>query len=285
MFVRVPASSANLGPGFDALGLALTLYLEVGVGASDAPGCPAGARAADERHPAVVAFRDGGGEGPLWVRNRIPEGRGLGFSGAARVGGLAAVRLWRGSGQRPATPLAADAELLAAAARLEGHADNVAASLLGGLVATAGGRAVRIPLAVEPAVVVWVPESSTTSTVDSRRRLADSVPRSDAVFNVGRAALLVAALAAGRIDVLREATADRLHQDARFAARPASTRAWKAGLAAGAWCAWLSGSGPSVAMFCAPAEAEALAAAVAAAGEGQVKVLSVDTEGARFVAA
>lgn len=271
MLVRVPASSANLGPGFDALGMALTLHAEVGAG--DAPEA---AQAVDEHHPAAVAFRAHGGEGPLWVRSPIPVGRGMGFSGAVRVGGLVAAHAQRHGADHDALQ-AALPELLRLAAALEGHADNVAASLYGGIVATAGGRAVRVPMSFDPAMVMWVP-SFATSTDESRTKLRSDVPIGDAVFNVGRTALLVAALAAGEVDALRVATQDRLHQDVRLAAAEPSRAALDAALAAGAWAAWLSGSGPTVAAMCAVDEAEQLAAALPA--DGHTKILRIDHAGA-----
>ena len=143
------------------------------------------------------------------------------------------------------------AEVLRLATELEGHADNVAASLYGGVVATAAGRVVHVPLGFDPAVVVWVP-SFTTSTDDSRHRLRSTVPFDDAVFNVGRTALLVAALAGGDVHALRDATQDRLHQAARLAMADSSREALQAGVDAGAWCGWLSGSGPTIALLCAP---------------------------------
>jgi homoserine kinase len=276
--VRVPASSANIGPGFDALGMALTMYAEVGVGAGDDVAQPG--VVADARHPAAVAFRRAGGHGGVWVRSPIPVGRGLGYSGAMRVGGLVAAAAQRGDGD-PAVVVERRAELLAAATELEGHADNVAASLVGGVVATAAGGVVRVPLALDPAVVVWIPPS-TTSTAASRTALPPEVSFDDAVFNIGRAALLVAALAAGDVDALRGATADRLHQDRRLAAAAASRAALAAGVKAGAWCGWLSGSGPSIAFLCAEDDAAALAAALPASGH--TKLLRIDTSGATVAA-
>ena len=279
MIITVPASSANLGPGFDALGLALSLVLEAGT----VDGAPEGARVVDEHHPASVAFRLAGGEGQLWVRSPIPMGRGLGFSGAARIAGLVAAHAQRADRQGERFSMdAAAAEILAEATSLEGHADNVAASLLGGVVATAGGRAVRIPLAFDPAVVAWVP-GSTTSTDESRGRLDGSVDRADAVFNVGRVALLVAALATGDVDALRTATQDRLHQDVRLAHAGPSRRALEAALDAGAWCAWLSGSGPTIAALCAVDQAPAIAATLP--GDGHTKLLRIDHDGARVTSA
>ena len=281
MIVRVPASSANLGPGFDALGMALGLWLECGVLGTGGE-APPGSRAVEDTHPTAVAFRlAGGGDARVWVRSPIPMGRGLGFSGAARVAGLVA-GLARAAG--PSFDLAVPAttaDVLARATALEGHADNAAASLLGGVVAVAGGRAVRVPLAFDPAVVVWVP-SSTTSTDESRGKLAPTVPRGDAVFNVGRTALLVAALAAGDVTALRTATEDRLHQDVRLARAEPSRRALAAAVAGGAWCSWLSGSGPTVAALCPFDEADDLAAHLTAtlAETGHTKVLRIDHDGA-----
>jgi homoserine kinase len=272
VIVRVPASSANLGPGFDALGVAVGLHLELV--ADDRAGNDA-TSFTEEEHPAVRAFRQLGGTGPVRLRSPIPMGRGLGFSGAARVAGLvAAMAQHKGSGF---APLDAADEILHLATALEGHADNVAPSLHGGVVAAAGGRAVRVPLRLDPSVVVWIP-SFTTSTDHSRRGLPARVSLADAVFNIGRTALLVAALAAGDVEALRTATEDRLHQDSRFEQAPPSRAALAAGLAAGAWCGWLSGSGPTIALFCAPGDAHALAAALPA--DGHTKVLEIDHAGA-----
>jgi homoserine kinase len=253
--------------------MALTLYLDVGIG-HDSDGHPL----ADEGHPAVQAFHLAGGTGSLWVRSPIPMARGLGFSGAARIGGLMAAHAQRCGPALRRDDVAAD--VLARATVLEGHADNVAASLHGGVVATAGGRAVRVPLGLEPAVVLWVP-GFTTSTDHSRTALGDTVPFDDAVFNVGRTALLVAALAAGDVDALRTATEDRLHQDARFARSRPSRQALTAVLDAGAWGGWLSGSGPSVAALCDPSDPDRITAALP--GGASVKVLAVDHDGAVLI--
>lgn len=271
MQVRVPASSANLGPGFDTLGMALSLHAEVGLGEA-----PDGAQSATDRHPAMVAFRRHGGEGDLWVRSPIPVGRGMGFSGAVRVGGLVAAHAQR-HGDDPDSLGAQLPLLLELATELEGHADNVAASLHGGVVATAAGHAVRVPMSFDPAMVMWVP-SFTTSTDESRGRLPAQVPLDDVVFNLGRTALLVAALAAGEVGVLRDATQDRIHQDIRLAAAVPSRTALEMALDAGAWAAWLSGSGPTVAVMCAVDEAETIAAALPA--DGHTKVLRIDHAGA-----
>ena len=273
--VRVPASSANLGAGFDVLGMALTMHAEVGCGAP-----PAGAQPADEHHPATIAFRRLDGDGPLWVRSPIPMGRGLGFSGAVRVGGAAAALVQR-LGRDALDGDAARAQVLDISASLERHADNAAASLHGGIVVVADGTVTRVPLAFDPAVVVWVPDATTTSTDQSRTTLADTVSRSDAVFNLGRVATFVAACGAGNSAALRMATDDRLHQPVRLAAVPESAAALEAGLALGAWAAWLSGSGPTIAMLCESARADEIADGLP--DTGRTKLLRIDHEGATVV--
>lgn len=267
--IRVPATSANLGPGFDALGMALTLHVEVGIDGVDE--FPDGARLADDSHPTQVAFERAGGRGRTWTTTNIPMGRGLGFSGAARVAGIVAAEVQRdGSWKREST------KALEIGTALEGHADNVAASLVGGIVATSAGRIVRVPCALDVAIVVWVP-SYTTSTSESRTKIGPTVTLDDAVFNIGRTALLVAALASGDVGALRDATQDRLHQDRRFEAVPLSREALDAGIDAGAMCGWLSGSGPTIALMCEPGHAVHVADSLPSAGSA--KVLHIDTDG------
>lgn len=272
--IRVPATSANLGPGFDALGLAVSMYADVGVVGVDE--MPDGAQEVNDTHPAHVAFVRAGGVGSLWVHTNIPMGRGLGFSGAVRIGGIVAAEVQQ-HGAGSWTPQTSRA--LQLGTELEGHADNVAASLYGGVVATAAGNVVRIPLGFSPTVLAWVP-SFTTSTSESRTKLGSVIAFDDAVFNIGRTALLVAALAAGDVSALAEATQDRIHQDVRFSVATKSREALDAGLTAGAWCGWLSGSGPTVALLCDASQADAIARQMP--GEGSVKVLSIDPEGARI---
>ena len=277
MIVSVPASSANLGPGFDALAMALTLPFELATGDSGREQAASGPRwlDADERHPATVAFRRRGGTGALRVRSSIPPGRGLGYSGAARVAGLVAACAQRDG--RDLDLREVSAEVLAAATELEGHADNAAASLFGGVVATAAGRAVQVPMAFDPAVVVWIPDF-TTSTDESRASIGSQVALDDVVFNIGRTALLVAALAAGDVASLAVATQDRLHQDRRLAKALPSRDALAALLGSGAWGAWLSGSGPTVAALCALEHAPVLVNACPPGGRNLV--LRIDHTGA-----
>jgi homoserine kinase len=273
--IRVPASSANLGAGFDVLGMALTLHAEAGVGDP-----PDGATTVDQRHPAHVAFTEAGGDGRLWLTSPIPVSRGLGFSGAVRVAG-AAVALVQRRGAAGLDDESMLARLLSISSRLEGHADNVAASIYGGVVVAAGDHVIRVPLAFNPTVVVWIPDDTTTSTEQSRGRLPDAVPLGDAVFNIGRAAMFVAACAIGDHDALRIATEDRLHQAARLEKVPHSAAAIDAAVGAGAWAAWLSGSGPSVAALCETSRADEIVARLPSSGH--TKLLRIDHEGVALV--
>lgn len=265
MRITVPASSANLGPGFDALGLALDLPMELELGAHTLP-------AADETHPAVRAFRAGGGEGPLGIKTSIPPGRGLGFSGTAKVGGFALAVVQAGG------DIDTDRDrIFALAAEREGHPDNAAPSAYGGLTVASAGRVVRVPVAEGLRVVVWIPEKE-TSTKASRGTLPETVPHADAVFNVGRVALLLASLTSGDFDSLAGATADRLHQPYRLPLVPETAAAIEIAHEAGALAAWLSGSGPTMAALVREADAPAVAAALPTTG-AHVKILAIDTAG------
>jgi len=273
--VRVPASSANLGPGFDALGMALSLHLEMGI--DDGSALPEFAKVIDDSHPSLAAFRHAGGTGDVWVRSVIPMGRGLGFSGAARVAGVVLGHAQRNGKE---SLIADRKELLRLSTELEGHPDNVAASLVGGVTASAGGEVVKLPLGFDPAFIAWVPETQ-TSTEKSRTAIASSIPLPDVVFNIGHTALLMAAFAAGDIAVLREATKDLMHQDVRFAASPNSHEAFTAALATDAWCAWLSGSGPTVGVLCAKSDAARIAGLLPKSGASHI--LDIDHDGAVFI--
>jgi homoserine kinase len=277
LVVRVPASSANLGPGFDVLGMALDLCADFGTGMA-----PDGALQLDEYHPTSIAFVSSGGAGPVWTRGSIPMGRGLGFSGAARVGGaaLAAVQ----GAEDPSTALHEGAEhILRMSAGLEGHADNVGASLYGGVVASVDGAA--LPLSIGPTiaaatVVVWIPET-TTSTDSSRAGLAPTVERSDAVHNLARVVQFVLAVERDDPTLLAGATSDRLHQSHRLPYVAGAAEALAAGVDAGAWCGWLSGSGPTIAFLC---ETSAVSSVVESMPDsGHCKELKIDMLGARLV--
>lgn len=255
--ILAPATSANLGPGFDALGLALSLrdhlivavapaglHIAVeGVGAAEVP--------RDESHLVVRAMRaafDRLGKAPpglrLRCRNVIPHGRGLGSSAAAIVSGVLAARALVPHG---ATALPDD-EVLALAASIEGHPDNVAACLLGGLTIawTQDGRGSAVRRDTDVRSFLLVPEAPVSTEV-ARALLPASVPHGDAAANAGRAALLVVALTAGEPsrDVLFAATEDRLHQEQRRSAMP-DTWGLLRQLREDGWPAVVSGAGPSV---------------------------------------
>lgn len=290
--VRVPATSANLGPGFDALGLALSLHNEVVAGPADRvtvriEGEGADRLPRDERNVVArgvrLAFDEAGRpfEGcALSCVNRIPTARGLGSSAAAWVGGLVAGNALLGS------PLPRQA-LLRLAVRAEGHPDNVAAALLGGLTVSCGtddgALAVTLPVPADLRWIALVPEVS-SPTAEARAVLPPSVPRADAVFNVQRVALLLAALQTGQAGPLATAMDDRLHQPYRERLFPWMPRVTAAARAAGAVACVLSGAGPSLLAVVtgdADAVARAMEKALAEAGlRGTASVLSVDTTGA-----
>ncbi|MEQ4301279.1 homoserine kinase [Plantactinospora sp. B6F1] len=258
--VRVPATSANLGPGFDALGLALALYDDVS--ARTAPsGCRvevtgegAGELPVGEDHLVVRAMRAGfdalGVQPPGLVVecvNRIPQARGLGSSSAAIVAGIQLARALVADGPGRLD----DAAALRLAAEVEGHPDNVAPCLLGGFTIAwteAGGpaRAVRLPVAPQVRATVFVPEERGL-TASARAVLPATVPHADAARNAGRAALLVHALTTDPA-LLFEATEDRLHQSYRAAGMP-GTAARLAELRAAGVPAVVSGAGPSILAF------------------------------------
>lgn len=260
----VPASSANLGPGFDSLGLALSLYDEIDVQTVESgltievSGEGEGQVPLDSSHLVVRAIEHGllsaGVSVPGLVvrcRNSIPHSRGLGSSAAAVVGGLAAAN---GLVRQSDSPALTDDELIQLSSEFEGHPDNASAAVLGGAVVswTEGGgplpRYAAAPLRLHPDIRLFpaIPQVR-SSTAETRVLLPDSVSHVDARFNVSRAALLVVALA-DRPDLLLEATEDRLHQPQRAAAMPASAEyidiLRRCGVAA-----VLSGAGPAVIAF------------------------------------
>ncbi len=294
--VSVPATSANLGPGYDALGLALDLRdeLEAHVAGEPVPvevtGEGAGSVPRGEDHLVLRALRaavERMGLTPprvaLSCRNAVPHSRGLGSSSAAIVGGIALARgLVVGGEER----LDDDAALQLAAS-LEGHPDNVAPALLGGLVACAGpdgeaggtGGWVAARADVDPRIgaTAFVPPDA-VSTELARGLLPEAVPHADAAANAGRAALLVLALT-GRPDLLWTATRDLLHQQYRRPAMPGSL-ALVEELRADGVPAFISGAGPTVLALTAAEEDAAALLGRCPAGWG-VRGLAVDPAGVR----
>ena len=138
----------------------------------------------------------------------------------------------------------------------------------------------RLPLALDPTILAWVPDTQ-TSTEKSRTAIATTLLLSDAVVNIGHTALLLGALATGDVALLRIATQDRIHQDIRLANAPGSKAALDAALSTSAWCAWLSGSGPTVAVMCAKSDAKNIASQLPQSG--QVLELAIDQDGAVII--
>lgn len=254
--VTVPATSANLGPGFDALGLALSLRDEVRVRVEEASapevtvhveGAGSETVPRDASHLVVrsllTTYDSLGLAQPhltMWCTNRIPHGRGLGSSAAAAVAGILAARALSGADLD-------DDAVLGLAGAIEGHPDNAAACLLGGLtIAWTDGsvaHAVRLDPAPQVRAVLLVPDAE-LATEKARGMLPEVVPHADAAHSAGRAALLVAAMTS-RPDLLVAATEDRLHQAYRAGAMPASAELVALLRGAGV-AAVVSGAGPSV---------------------------------------
>ncbi|HEY7524273.1 MAG TPA: homoserine kinase [Candidatus Limnocylindrales bacterium] len=303
--VEVPASTANLGAGYDCLALALDLSdritvevggwsraehdvtvegegageLDSGTGNRFIRGLEAALVAARGEVPSETRWR-------IEMRNEIPLARGLGSSAAATVGGLLAGNALVGG---PLSP----ADLLRLATEIEGHPDNVAAALLGGIVVSAAGPegvdAVRFDVPRDLRAVVYIPELR-LPTEEMRSVLPEAVPRADAVANLGRVALGVAGLATGRTDLLRVLTVDRLHEPYRAEVFPQLPRFVEAARAAGALGACLSGAGSTIVAFTASLAGIArIEAALRAAGAdtdlpGRVLVVSPRNAGGRVVA-
>jgi homoserine kinase len=240
--VRAPATTANIGPGFDCVAAALDLWNELEVEEGDGE--------VDESHLGVQAFAKlapTAGKRFEFV-SRIPRERGLGSSAAVIALGLVAGAVAAGEEPDPET-------LLAAGVELEGHADNLAAALAGGVCMTWEGHIVRVADSLPAVPFALVPET-TVSTAEARHSLPDSVPHQDAAFTAGRAALLGAALAQGSAELFAEAIQDRLHEPYRAKNAPLLEKV-RAGLPPGALGATLSGSGPSVIVWVRPDAVEA----------------------------
>ncbi len=277
MRARVPASTANLGPGFDVLALALDLYVEVEVVPADRLHVRSEGEgedlADDASHLAARVAIDVAGHDRLsiTVRSDIPIARGLGSSAALAVAAAAA---------------AGSKDPLGVAARVDGHPENAAASTVGGLVAATSVRGsvrvVRMPLDVSLAYVAMIPDRP-LSTAKARQALPQQVNRADATFNLGRMTLLLAGLADHTL-LIREATEDRLHQDYRSPLFPEAPQLLGRLVAAGALASCWSGAGPTLLGICDGGQAEAVRVAAETAMEeigvpGRAVVLRPDLEG------
>jgi len=296
VLVKVPATTANLGPGFDTLGLALSLYDELTVTVRESPGATVrvvgvgdGEVPLDATNLVVRAishtFEHYGQPLPgldLVARNVIPHGRGLGSSGAAIVSGIMAAK-----GLLEGVVEISSEELLALATELEGHPDNVAPALFGGLTIawmTPDGpqyKKLMVHRGVSP--LIAVPET-TMSTALARSLQPTSVPHEDAIFNVSRSALIIAALIQSP-ELLLVATEDKLHQAYRAAAMP-ETDALLQVLRRNGLPAVVSGAGPSILVLCSDPAQRLVAAELVASTlttPWQTLMLAVDFKGATVV--
>mgnify|MGYP005848636047 CR=1 FL=1 len=257
--VRVPASTANLGPGFDVLGLALKLHNVIEVEEAQ-EGFELrvegeGKEALENQGPRNLACRAAQaafehlGYRPKGLRfrleNRIPLKRGLGSSGTAVLGGIAGVAKIAGAELSPE-------EILNLAVKFEGHPDNVTPSLIGGFTASAlvEGKVLyaRLPFPEALKAVAVIPNLE-IPTKRAREALPEQVPLKDAVFNLSRLALMMAGLLTDRLDLLAEGTKDRLHQPYRAALLPGMLEVMEEGLKAGALACFLSGAGSTIMAF------------------------------------
>jgi homoserine kinase len=268
--VRVPASSANLGPGFDVLAAALQLHLEIEVeetGGFEVVTDLAIAR--DRRNLCVRAFEDlhPADDFTFTIRSGIPLSGGLGSSAAAIVAGaMAADHLFE-----------LDADLLAVATDVEGHPDNVAAALLGGFVVCADGRASRFEVPAGLEGVIVVPEDPVPTT-EARAALPAEVPMADAVFNVAHASMLVLGLARGEWDLVARGLHDRLHEPRRAPLYPRSLELAERARELGALGATISGAGPSVLVWSHYEQTSGIAQTLKRETEGWARVMRVPFE-------
>ena len=288
--VEVPASTANLGVGFDCLALALDLHLEVTVALIDGPestlsveGEGSARLALDESNRFVAGFRAGWSEQgtpppiAITMTNEVPLGRGLGSSAAATVAGLLAA-------QELAATDYDDEQLIAMAAAIEGHPDNAAAALLGGFVLFTGGRASSFDPPAGLRAVIFVPERE-LATSEMRAVLPESVPMKDAVANAGGVGAVVAAFASGDLSLLSAMSHDRLHEPYRAVVYPELTPMKEAAVEAGAYGAALSGAGSSILALSQEHRAQTVAIALDETADrlglaGTVRVLRPSSRGA-----
>jgi len=293
--VSAPATTANLGPGFDSIGMALDVWNDLTItrGEFSVSSTGEGADLApkDTRNLAVTGveavFNHIGEPVPglkYEQHNRVPFSRGMGSSSSAIVSGLVAGSAISGADL-------SKEELTVLAADIEGHPDNVAPAIYGGC--TVGVRngvdkwiVDQVKLPEELYAVLFIPEMK-MNTHESRARLPDQISRTDAVYNIGRAALLVNALSSGRLELLKYATDDRLHQPHRAQAFTAMPQLIEAAMKGGAHGAFLSGAGPTVLALATGREVtisyEMAESARILGVEGKPMIVSVAHEGASVV--
>jgi homoserine kinase len=265
--VRVPASSANLGPGFDSFAAALGLYLELEVSEADRFELVSELDVRRDRtNLAVAAFERlrPATHHRFEVRSEIPLSGGLGSSAAAIVAGLLAADRLSGGG----------APLLALATEIEGHPDNVAAALLGGFVVCADGEPHRLEAPAGLGALLVVPHRA-VRTQRARAALPASVPLGDAVYNTAHGALLMLGLATGDFELLARGLRDRLHQSYRAHLYPRSAELLRSAAEAGALGATISGAGPTVLVWVERAAAAKVAQLLRERVAGWAQVLEV----------
>ena len=289
----VPASTTNLGPGFDVLGLALKLYSTVEIEETDS-GVRIIVHGVDQDKISTstdnLAFESANyifqrvGYQPkgikLTITNGIPAIRGLGGSGTAILGGLLSANAICGD------PFSPD-QILDFAVEREGHPDNITASLLGGLTVAVvdkkNVKAVKLSPPEDLRVVIAIPDY-TLSTKEAREVLPQNLDLKSAIYNVSRSSLLVAAVATGKLDMLNVAMQDLLHQPHRAKLIPGFEDVCNSAIQAGALSAALSGAGPSIAAYCITSEDQIANVMIDAFAENglnaEAKILEVDSAGA-----
>jgi homoserine kinase len=273
--VSVPATSANLGPGFDVLGLALPLYNQLTLGEADRltishTGPEAAGLPEDERHMAYKAAallaQELGKPVPAWrmaMDVQIPQSRGLGSSSAAIVAGLVAANHWFGA------PLDRQG-ILKLATRIEGHPDNVAPAIYGGVTAafSDGDETFCLPLAEQaPCALVTASPDFKLSTAEARRALPAAYSRQDVIANLAAVTILTTVMVKGTLEWLPYGLKDRVHQPYRLSLMPGADAVEAAAIASGALGVVISGAGPTLLAFCPPERAPGVAAAMREAWE------------------
>lgn len=272
--VKVPATTANLGPGFDALGIALQIYNTVLVSPSDQPTPDPMAAAAAEKFFQIADIKPFGFH---WqVRGEVPRSRGMGSSVTVRLGILHGLNALAGS------PLN-DEAIFRICAELEGHPDNAAPAAFGGfVVARSTEKWLRFPVGKKLRFVLLIPDFE-IATPDARRVLPKEIPLSQAAMSAGNAAFIAAAFASKQYQVLRNAFHDGIHQPYRLQLLPVLHEVIEAGIRAGAIGGWLSGSGSTICCLTENAPKEVAAAMLEAARMPQAKTLitRADNKGVR----